>query len=336
MKKRLACTSLALLLALSALILLAGGRGQPPAGPRASNSCGACGEPIGAGAAGGEQAGAPNRSEVEELLRRLRACKPVELGEGQALTLVYSVLGDTLVEYSDGSMDVLAMNGSASLIVHVTRVGGGYVVRFRLVVDGEALTPRNWSRVRVAFAREVELLYDPERGYSLPNGTELGQFFPLFARPERLVLRVMWARLGEPYRLAGMRAAVASLGGYGVLDVRSGVGVSFHPNGTLKEVVRLEGRALEVAAREAVRRLGCGDLLGGARYSSDDFPFMVVVDYVRGIPLLLHARGALRSLPTTVYVWQGQRLEEAPALPIAELLGVRDSFTLRLVDVGRG
>ena len=47
MKKRLACTSLALLLALSALILLAGGRGQPPAGPRASNSCGACGEPIG-------------------------------------------------------------------------------------------------------------------------------------------------------------------------------------------------------------------------------------------------------------------------------------------------
>jgi hypothetical protein len=281
---------------------------------------------------------------ARERLDRARSCKLPTLKEGEKLTLEYKFLKDTLIECNSGSlaMDLYVRKDSLTLKVLAEKVGKEYSVRFRLEARGRALVPHNRSEVSVNFAREVVLLYDPERGYRLPNGTELGQFFPLFARPDKLELQVMWAKLGEPYSLARMRRASVKLGILDVLDLEREVGVAVWPNGTMS-VVYLRSLNInksyveEVIERTKARReLGCPNLLGTAHFASEDFTFWLDLDYIRGVPTLLLARGALRSLPTTVYKWNDRRMEEAPALPLAELLGVRDDLAIELNTLSKG
>jgi len=311
--------------------------------PNRSSQCEAC-TPVSEGLDDKLKEGEGERVQVSklpvedarELIERAKRCEPPKLGEGGKLILKYRFLKDTLVECDVGASvaDLLLRKEDLSLVVIAERIGSGYVMRFRLEAKGEAVFPRNGSKLPISFAREVELLYDPERGYRLLNGTELGHFFPLFARPDRLELQVMWAKLGEPYSLARMRRASAQLKGLGVLDLERGVGAILWPNGTLSVVhsnLLNESLVRETLERTKARReLGCPNLLGIAIFVSDEFTFKLHLDYIRGVPVRLLARGALRSLPTTTYEWMGERADETPALPLAELLRIRDYLAIEL------
>jgi hypothetical protein len=354
--KKLYFALVAVALALLAFGLFAALRGGWPAGgalpPTSWTWCEKCEYSRGASLEGAPQQAESGAQEVlaarvehaRELLERARSCGLPTLREGEKLILEYKFLKDTFVEYDDGSskMDLYVSKDALTLKVLVERRGGEYLVRFRLEARGRALAPYNRSEVIVDFAREAELLYDPERGYRLPNGTELGQFFPLFARPDKLELQVMWAKLGEPYSLARMRRASAERESLGVVDLERKVGVVVWANGTMSVIhlgsLNINGSYVgEVIERTRARReLGCPNLLGAARFASDEFLFRLNLDYIRGIPTLLHARGASRTLPTTEYVWKGKRMDETPALPLAELLGIRDYLAITLNALERG
>lgn len=298
-----------------------------------------------------EEAQSPGKLPYSELLEV--ECPPPDPSGVERLRLVYRI--DEVV-YDYGGAELWARPGEAniSLIVDVARVERDFKVTFTLRIVGEALYFTNMSVGPVNVTRSVTLLYAPGEGYHLPGGGELGQVFPLFTGGDELVLDMLWARLGERF-LNGVRRSVRLRGSLtSVWDLERGVAVGRmssgsylvcnlsdgrcveYVNGTVRKRLTLRGLADNARLYRALRRLrGCGVLIV-KWYVNWEVPggAYVHMEVTRGVPLDLRLPAAPVILEETEVTWQGEKVEELAAWPLAELLGIRnEEVYMRLVDV---
>lgn len=298
-----------------------------------------------------EEAQPPGKPPYSELLEV--ECPPPDPSGVERLRLIYRI--DEVI-YDYGGAELWAKPGKAnvSLVVDVVRIEKGFKVTFTLKIAGEALYLTNMSVGPVNVTRSVTLLYAPGEGYHLPGGGELGQVFPLFTGGDELVLDMLWARPGErfsnsvrrPVRLRGSLTSVWDLerdvavgrmpsGSYLVCNLSDERCVEYM-NGTVLKRLTLRGLADNARLYRALRRLrGCGVLIV-KWYVNWEVPggAYVHMEVTRGVPLDLRLPAAPVILEETEVTWQGEKVEELAAWPLAELLGIRnEEVYMRLVDV---
>jgi hypothetical protein len=262
-----------------------------------------------------------------------------------SVILEYRFAIEIIVESPFGDVRVPA--NSSKLLVHVEKTNvSTFLVEFTLKFD-EAVLLENHSMVLLPQSistRKAVLQYVPGKGYYLPNGKYLGNFFPMF-EVENLQASFIYAKKGEwptldndlkTLRLEKVDTVIADLKNKIIVSRLGNTSTILSPaNETLGPRIVAYLENISKTSLPVRRLTSCPSIYAVEHYHSSEAPVMLLtINLPTGIPTFLYSTGCPRIIPSTKVTWNNQEQDYYLHSPLACLLGIRSlDFAVELENI---